>query len=132
MPPNAAAPAGLLAGRVLLAVLFVLEGWSKLRNYDGALGYMRTFGMPGWLLPGAIALELGGGLLLAAGYFTRPLALAFAAFSLFAALVFHHNFASRGEILHFEKDLAIAGGFLALAVAGAGAWSLDAKLRWVE
>ena len=124
--------AGLLAGRLLLAALFVFDGWSKLRGYDEALAYMVRFGVPGIMLPGAIALEVGGGIALALGIFTRPLALAFALFSISAALLFHTNFGNRGEVLHFQKDFAIAGGFLVLAIAGAGAWSLDARLRRVH
>ena len=120
---------GLLAGRLLLAALFVLEGWSKIKGYDGAAAYMQRFGVPGVLLPGVIALELGGGIALALGIFTRPIALLFAGFSIAAALLFHNNFGNRGELLHFEKDLALAGGFLVLAVAGAGRWSLDARVR---
>jgi len=116
---------GLAIGRLLLAALFLLEGWSKLRGYDAAVAYMNRFGIPGALLPAVIALELGGGLMIAVGWQTRLAAAALAAFCILTAVIFHGNVADRSQILHFEKDLAIAGGFLVLAVAGAGRWSVD-------
>ena len=82
--------------------------------------------MPGALLPLVIALELGGGLLLAIGWQTRLAALALAVFCVLAAVLFHVNLADRNELLHFEKDLAIAGGLLVLFAFGAGRYSVDA------
>jgi putative oxidoreductase len=124
--PGTLSAATLLFGRLLLASLFLLEGWSKLRGYDAAVGYMTRFGVPGSLLPAVIALEVGGGLMLAAGWQTRIASAGLAVFCFLAAILFHTNFADRNQLLHFEKDLAIAGGLLVLAVAGAGLWSLDA------
>ncbi len=118
--------AGLAIGRLLLAAIFVLEGWSKLRGYDAAAAYMNRFGVPGVLLPAVIALELGGGLMIAAGWQTRLAAAALAVFCILAAILFHGNLADRSQFLHFEKNLAIAGGLLVLVVAGAGRWSVDA------
>lgn len=118
--------AGLVLGRVLLASIFILEGWSKLRGYDAAVAYMNRFGLPGLLLPAAIALELGGGLMLAVGLQARLAAAALAVFCVVAAVVFHTNFSDRSQILHFEKDLSLAGGLIVLAIAGAGRWSADA------
>jgi putative oxidoreductase len=121
--------AGLAIGRLLLAAIFVLEGWSKLRGYDAAAAYMNRFGVPGVLLPAVIALELGGGLMIAAGWQTRLAAAALAMFCILAAVLFHGNLADRNQFLHFEKNLAVAGGLLALVVAGAGRWSVDATFR---
>jgi putative oxidoreductase len=117
--------AGLAIGRVLLAAIFLVEGWSKLRGYDAAATYMARFGVPGILLPAVIALELGGGLMIAIGWKARPAALALAAFCVLAALLFHANVSDRNQLLHLEKDLAIAGGLLVLAVVGGGSWSFD-------
>ena len=123
---HAALNAGaLLVGRLLLASLFLLEGWGKLKGYAGAVGYMEKFGVPGVFLPLVIAAEIGGGLCIALGWQARWAALALAGFSIAAALLFHLNFANRNEILHFEKDLAIAGGLLVLFACGSGPWSLD-------
>jgi putative oxidoreductase len=87
---------------------------------------MEAYGVPALLLPLALAVELGAGLMIAFGYATRLAALALAGFCLLAALVFHTGFGERNQLLHFEKDLALAGAFLVLAARGAGAFSLDA------
>jgi putative oxidoreductase len=77
-------------------------------------------------LPLAIAVELGCGLLILCGYHTRAAALLLAGFCLATAVLFHGKFGDRNQLLHFEKDLAIAGGLLVLFAHGAGAWALDA------
>ena len=123
LPSNAA----ILVARLLIAYLFVPEAWGKITDYADVQTYMAQFGVEPRLLPLVIALELGGGLALAFGLATRPAAAALAGFSLAAALLFHRG-ADYSEAIEFSKDLAIAGGLLALAVAGAGAWSLDAAL----
>src|SRR5437016_9250097 len=115
-----------LAGRLLLAAIFLHEAWSKLTGYDAALAYMQAFGVPGQLLPLAIAAELTCGLLILVGYQTRTAAIILAGFCLATAVLFHTRFADRNQLLHFEKDLAIAGGLLVLFAHGGGAWALDA------
>jgi putative oxidoreductase len=135
MPTNPATEgtlgsAGLLAGRLLLAFIFVHEGWSVIGSQSGAVAYMQKFGVPDILLPPVIALELGGGLLIAAGTLTRVVALAFAVFCVLTAVLFHWQFGDRNQLLHFEKDLAIAGAFLVLAVSGPGRWSADRCIGW--
>jgi putative oxidoreductase len=121
--------AAALVGRLLLAALFLLEGWSKLRGYGPAAAYMERFSVPGLLLPAVIAVELAGGILLVVGWQTRCAALALAIFCIVAALLFHLNFADRNQVLHFEKDLAIAGGLLVLAAFGPGRFSLDGRAK---
>lgn len=120
--------AGLLAGRCLLVFLFLHEGWSILGNYAGAAAYMQKSGVPPLLLPAVITLQLGGGLLIAAGLMTRSAALLFAAFCVLTAILFHWQFADRNQLLHFQKDMAIAGGFLVLAGCGPGNWSIGRYL----
>jgi len=123
LPVTAAAA---LAGRLLLAAIFLHEAWSKLTGYSAALAYMQAFGVPGQLLPLAIAVELGCGVLILCGYHTRAAALLLAGFCLVTAVLFHTKFGDRNQLLHFEKDLAIAGGLLVLFAHGGGAWALDA------
>jgi putative oxidoreductase len=118
--------AAALAGRLLLSALFLHEAWSKLTAFMAAVAYMQAFGVPGQLLPLAIAIELSGGLLILLGYQTRIAALVLAAFCVATAFLFHTKLGIRNELLHFEKDLAIAGGLLVLAGHGAGAWAIDA------
>ena len=111
---------------MLLAGIFLHEAWSKLTGYAAAVRYMEAFAVPGELLPLAIALEALGGLMILLGYHTRVTALMLAAFCVVTAIVFHTKLGDRNQLLHFEKDLAIAGGFLVLFAHGGGAWALDA------
>lgn len=124
--------AGLIVGRLLLASIFILEGWSKLKGYDAAAAYMTRFGVPGALLPPVIAIEIAGGLMVAAGWQTRIAAVGLAVFCVLAAIFFHADFSDRNQLLHFEKDLAIAGGLVVLAVVGAGRWSIAGRSRAVS
>ena len=115
------APAAL-AGRLLLALIFLVEGWLKVSDYAGTQSYMETHRVSGALLPLVILTELGAGLLVAVGLFTRWAAVALAGFCLLTALFFHM---APDQAVHFYKNLAMTGGFLTLAAHGAGAWSLD-------
>ncbi|MBX9828092.1 MAG: DoxX family protein [Xanthobacteraceae bacterium] len=122
------APAAEAAGRVLLAGLFLYEGFVKLRGYDLAVQYMAAYGVPGALLPLAIATELGCGALILIGWQTKLAALALSGFCLLAAAIFHTKFSDTNQVLHFAKDVALAGAFLFVAGRGAGRFSLDAVL----
>lgn len=115
-----------LFGRIGLSLIFIISGWGKIAGFDATQGYMEAMGVPGALLPLVILLELGGGLAILAGAFTRPVAIAIAGFSLLAAALFHADFADATQFVPFWKNIALAGGFLMLAAHGPGAWSLDA------
>jgi len=118
-----------LLGRALMAAIFLHEGCTKLAGYQTALAYMAAYGVPAYLLPPAIAVELGCGLLILVGLWTRAAAFGLAGFCLATALLFHTKFGEINQLLHFEKDLAIAGGLLMLAVYGGGALTIDAWRR---
>ena len=118
-------PQFLALGRVLLSLIFIVAGAEKIFNYAGSQQYMESAGLPGILLPAAIVLELGGGLAILAGFMTRWVALALAVFSLATAVLFHLDFGNQMQTIMLMKNLAIAGGFLALAAAGPGAFALD-------
>ena len=115
---------GLLVGRLLLAGIFLHEGVAKLGNYAGAVTYAKAFGVPEALLPLAIATELGCGLLIALGLYARAAAMVLAGFCVATALLFHTKFGDRNQLLHFEKNLGLAGGFLMLSMAGPGRLSI--------
>lgn len=117
-----------LLGRVGLALIFIVSGWGKITGYAATQGYMEAMGVPGMLLPLVIVLELGGGLAILTGLFTRWVSFALAGFSVLAALLFHANLGDAGQSISFMKNIAIAGGFLALAAQGAGLLSVDAYL----
>ncbi|WP_293390950.1 DoxX family protein [Nevskia sp.] len=126
---NKTYPSVELAGRILLALMFLLAGISKITGYAGTAGYMASAGVPGALLPLVIALEVGGALAIIVGFQTRLVALALAGFSVVAAALFHSNFADQMQMTLFLKNVSVAGGFLILAANGPGALSLDAKRK---
>jgi putative oxidoreductase len=117
-----------LLGRVGLSLIFIISGWGKIAGYAATQQYMDAMGVPGALLPLVIALELGGGLAILAGVFTRWIALALAAFSLLAAAIFHGNLGDPMQSILFWKNVALAGGFLMLMAHGPGAYSLESAL----
>lgn len=118
-----------LGGRVFIALIFVVAGYSKIGGYAGTAAYMESTGVPSLLLPLVIALELGGGLLIIAGFQTRIVAFLLSGFCLASAALFHNNFADQMQSILLMKNVAIAGGFLFLVVHGAGTFSVDGKLR---
>jgi putative oxidoreductase len=115
-------PLGLLA-RVMLAYIFIVEGVGKIGGYAGVVEYMQAHGVNGRLLPLVILTELGGGLLVLFGLKTRWAAIALCGFCLLTAMVFH---TAADQVIELQKNIAIAGGFLMLAICGPGPWSLDA------
>ena len=135
MNGNASA-AVALAGRVLLALMFVLAGYSKIGGFDGIAGYIGSKGLPlpQLLAVGTIVLELVAGLALMAGFRARWAAGALAAFTVLATVLFHAFWAvpaeqQRVEYLLFIKNVAVVGGLLTVVALGAGAWSVDARRR---
>lgn len=118
-----------LLGRVGLSLIFIISGWGKIAAYAATQGYMASKGVPGALLPLVIALELGGGLAILSGVFTRWVALALALFSLVSALIFHADFGDQMQAINFWKNVAMAGGFLMLAAHGPGALALESRLH---
>jgi putative oxidoreductase len=119
----------LLASRLLLAWIFIHEGAFLAMNFESASAAMAKMGVPAALMVLTIALQLLAGLAIALGWYARTGAAALGLFCLATAMLFHTNFASRNELLHFEKDLAIAGGMFLLMLRGAGAWSIEGLLR---
>lgn len=117
------------AGRILLAVIFVLAGFQKLTHYSGTQQYLEHLGIPGMLLPLVILLELGGGIALVLGAYTRVVAVALAGFCLLTAVMVHYHPGDQMQMINFMKNLAMAGGFLVLAAYGAGKMSLDYRFK---
>ncbi len=114
-----------LIGRVLLALLFIQAGIGKISGYEGAGGYMQTFGIPAALLPAVIALEVVGGAMVMLGFFSRFAALALALFTLAAAAIFHNMFADQSQSIMFMKNVAVAGGLLMVFAQGPGRFSIN-------
>ncbi len=116
-----------LAGRILLAHIFVISGYGKLAGYAGTQAYMAAKGVPGELLPLVILLELGGDIAVAAGFLTRWVALALALFCVASGLLFHWDLGDQGQTINLMKNFAMAGGFLLLAQVGARYLSIDGR-----
>ena len=126
----------LLLGRVLIAWLFIPAGIGKIVGFAGTAGYIASKGMPmpNVMVVLAILAELGCGLAILVGFQTRLASWGLALFSVVSAVIFHAYWSAQGadiaaQQINFNKNLAIAGGLLALSVAGAGAWSLDSSIR---
>jgi len=124
----------LLVARVLLMILFVLFGWQKLIGFSGTVAYMTSTGAPAPTLSAIIAvvMELVVGIAIVVGFFTRPLALLLALYTLGTALIGHHFWTMQGmeryaNMINFYKNISIIGGLLLLYVAGPGKYSLDRK-----
>ncbi len=113
------------AGRLLISLIFVTSGISKLASFSGTQAYMESAGVPGILLPVVIAIELLGGLAIILGWHTRIAAFLLAGFSLLSAVLFHANFGDQIQMIMFMKNLGLAGGFLMMVALGAGPWSID-------
>lgn len=122
-----------LLARIALAAIFVSAGWSKLSDYAGTVAYMEAMQVSSSLLPLVIFAELGGGLAILLGFQTRVAALGLAVFSILTAVLFHVGGSDAAQqynnSIHFMKNIAMAGGFLALMLLGAGRLSIDHVLE---
>ena len=118
------------AGRLLIGLPFAMSGLSKLAAYGPTTEMIGAVGLPAPSLAFAVAVvvELGGGLLLIAGFQARLVAIALALFCLATAVSFHANFGDQNQMIHFLKNIMIAGGLLQIAGFGAGAISVDNRL----
>ena len=115
------------AGRLLIGLPFAMSGLGKLAAVGPTTVMIRAAGLP--LPPAALAvaviIELGGGLLLIAGFRVRIVAAVMALFALATAVSFHSNFADQNQMIHFLKNVMITGGLLQIVAFGAGALSID-------
>jgi putative oxidoreductase len=116
-----------LAGRIMLALIFIIAGAGKIADPAGTVGYMQAMGVPAILLWPTIALEVLGAIAIIVGFQTRLAAYMLAAFCIAAAAIFHSNLADQMQQIMLLKNIAIAGGFLLLASSGATAFSIDKR-----
>ena len=126
----------ILATRLLLATLFLIFGWRKLRDFPGTVNQMAQLGVPMPLTAAAVTtfMELPVAFAVAIGAFTRPSAALMALYALGTTLIGHRYWTVKGadyvdSLEGFYKDLSIMGGFLLLYITGAGKYSIDALLR---
>jgi putative oxidoreductase len=116
-------------GRILIGIVFLLSGLSKLAAAQATQGFIASVGLPlpvlGYIV--AVTVEVGGGLMLLLGYRTRTAALVLSVFTVATAVFFHHDFADQNQFIHFMKNIAMTGGLLQVVAFGAGAYSLDRR-----
>jgi len=124
---NALNQFGPLLGRILIALIFVMAGFNKITGFEGTVGYIASKGLPlpEMLAIGAIIVELGGGLMLIAGWYTRWAAAAIFVFTAMTAVLFHNFWAmppdeAQNQMISFMKNISIMGGLLYVMVYGNG------------
>ena len=116
-----------LVARILISALFLLNGVFKISNYDGTVGWMEGFGIPGILIIPAIILEIVGPILIVLGYKAKIAAGLLSLFCIATAVIFHNDFSDQMQLGSFLKNVALAGGFLFIFINGTKNFSLDKK-----
>ena len=116
-----------LVARILISGLFLLNGVFKISNYDGTVGWMEGFGIPGILIIPAIILEIVGPILIILGYKAKIAAGLLSLFCIATAVIFHNDFSDQMQLGSFLKNIALAGGFLFILINGTKDFSLDKK-----
>lgn len=126
---GSATSVGILAGRVLLSILFIFAGFGKLTAISATAGWFGSIGLPVPTVTAVVVglVELLGGLAILVGFQTRIAAIVIAIFTLGATAIAHLDFSDAMQVLMLQKNLAIAGGLLILAIAGAGSLSVDSR-----
>jgi len=118
-----------LIGRIFISLIFLIAGFGKIFNYEETIGYMESFGVPGYLLVPAIIIEILFPLLLIIGYKTKLASIILSLFAILLAIIFHTDFSNQMQLMSFLKNFAIAGGFLIIFVRGAGKYSIDQRFN---
>ena len=116
-----------LVARILISALFLLNGVFKISNYDGTVGWMEGFGIPGILIIPAIILEIVGPIFIILGYKAKVAAGLLSLFCIATAVIFHNDFSDQMQLGSFLKNIALAGGFLFIFINGTKDFSLDRK-----
>ena len=121
-----------LIGRLFISALFLLSADNKIFNIDGTIGWMEEFGVYGFLLYPAIALEIILPLFVIIGYQARLSAGLLAIFCLATAFIFHYDFTDQMELISFLKNIGLSGGFLFIVANGTKEWSVERKRKYVR
>ena len=121
-----------LVGRILISALFLISAYNKIFSIDGSMSWMDGFGIPGFLLYPAIALEIILPLCIVIGFQARIAAGLLAIFCLATAFIFHLNFIDPMQKISFLKNLGLAGGFLFIVANGTKDWSVEKRKKYVR
>ena len=121
-----------LIGRIFISALFLISAFNKVLDLEGSMGWMESFGVPGFLIFPAIAAEIILPVLVIIGYKTRIAAGALAIFCLMTAFLFHNDFSNQSQFISFLKNLGLAGGFLIILINGTKDWAIDKEKKYVR
>ena len=116
-----------LFARILISVLFLLNGVFKISNYEGSVDWMESFGLPGIFIIPAIILEIVSRVMIILGYKAKVAAGLLSVFCFVTALIFHNDFSNQMQLTSFMKNIALTGGFLFIFINGTKKFSLDKK-----
>ena len=121
-----------LIGRLFISALFLISAFNKVFNLEGSMGWMEGFGIPGFLIFPAIAVEIVLPILVIVGYQARIAAGVLAIFCLITAFLFHFDFADQSQLISFLKNIGLAGGFLFIVANGTKDWAVDREKKYVR
>ena len=121
-----------LIGRIFISALFLISAYNKVFNLEGSMGWMEGFGIPGFLIFPAIAVEIVLPILVIVGYQARIAAGVLAIFCLITAFLFHFDFADQSQLISFLKNIGLAGGFLFIVANGTKDWAVDRETKYVR
>ena len=121
-----------LIGRILISALFLISAFNKIFNLDGSMGWMESFGVPGFLIFPAIAIEIILPVLVIVGYQARIAAGLLVIFCLATAFIFHFDFSDQTQFVSFLKNIGLAGGFLFIVANGTKDWAVDREKKYVR
>ena len=121
-----------LIGRIFISALFLISAFNKIFNLNGSISWMEGFGVPGFLIFPAIAIEIILPILVIVGFKARIAAGILATFCLVTAFLFHFDFADQSQLISFLKNIGLAGGFLFIVVNGTKDWAVDREKKYVR
>ena len=121
-----------LIGRLFISALFLISAFNKVFNLDGSMGWMESFGVPGFLIFPAIVIEIILPILVIVGYQARIAAGILAIFCLMTAFLFHFDFSDQSQLVSFLKNIGLAGGFLFIVANGTKDWAVDREKKYVR
>ena len=119
-------------GRIFISAVFLISAYNKVFNLDGSMGWMEGFGIPGFLIFPAIAIEIILPVLVIVGYRARFAAGVLAVFCLMTAFLFHFDFSDQSQLVSFLKNIGLAGGFLFIVANGTKDWAVDREKKYVR
>ncbi len=121
-----------LIGRILISALFLTSAFNKIFNLNGSILWMEGFGVPGFLIYPAIAVEIILPVFVIIGYQARVASGMLAIFCLITAFVFHFDFSNQTQLVSFLKNIGLAGGFLFIVANGTRDWAVDREKKYVR